>query len=61
MGFYRQLDFLVTILTSVVVFIGCTFYRALPVSVSLLISAGVFVAGLLFGRRIVVVLRAFFG
>lgn len=61
MGFYRQLDFLVTILTTVVVFIGCTFYGALPVSVSLLISAGVFVAGLLFGRRIVVVLRAFFG
>ena len=64
MGFYRQLGFLVTILTTVVVFIGCTFYGALPVSVSLLISAGVFVPGssvTLYRRHLCIVLRQMIG
>jgi hypothetical protein len=59
MGFYRQLDLLVTILTTVVVFVGCTFYGALSVKASLLIAAGVFLSGLLFGRRIAKVLEFF--
>ena len=60
MGFYQQLDFLVTILTAALVFMGCTFYLALSVTVSLLISGGVFVAGILFGRRIARVLEFLF-
>jgi hypothetical protein len=52
MHFYRQLDLLVTILTTVLVFVGCTFYIGLSIEVSLLIAAGVFVAGLRFGRGI---------
>jgi hypothetical protein len=61
MGFYRQLDYLVTTLTTLVVFVGCTFYLALPVKVSLLIAAVVFIGGLIFGRQISSVLRLFFG
>ena len=57
MGFYRQLDLLVTILVTAVVFAYCIFYGALPVTVSLLIAAGVFLAGLLFGRRIAKILE----
>jgi hypothetical protein len=52
MSFDRQVDLLVTILTTVVVFVGCTFYGALSVKVSLLIAAGVCLAGLVFGRGI---------
>jgi hypothetical protein len=52
MSFDRQLDLLVTILTTVVVFVCCTSYVALSVRISLLIAAGVFVAGLVFGRGI---------
>ncbi len=59
MGFYRQLDLLITILTTVVVFVGCTFYGALSVKSSLLIAAGVFLGGLLLGRRIAKVLEFF--
>ena len=59
MGFYRQLDWLVTILTTVVVFVGCILYGALSVNTSLLIAAGVFVGGLVFGRRIAKVLQLF--
>ena len=60
MGFYRQLDVLVTTLTSVLVFASCTFLGGLPVRISLLIAAVVFLAGLRFGRRIAEVLK-FFG
>jgi hypothetical protein len=59
MGFYRQLDFLVTTLTTVVVFVGCTFYGALSVKASLLIASGVFLGGLLLGRRIAKLLEFF--
>jgi hypothetical protein len=52
MGFDRQLDLLAAILTAVLVFVGCVFYFALSVKVSAFISTGVFLAGLVFGRRI---------
>jgi hypothetical protein len=52
MSFDRQLDLLVTILTTVVVFVGCTFYGALSVKISLLIAAAVCLAGLVFGKGI---------
>jgi hypothetical protein len=59
MSFNRQLDLLVTILTTVVVFIGCTFYGALSVKISLLIATGVCLAGLVFGRGIRKILHFF--
>jgi hypothetical protein len=59
MGFYRQLDLLVTILTTGVVFVGCIFSGAFSVEISLFIAAGVFLCGLFFGRRIVKVLEFF--
>jgi hypothetical protein len=52
MSFDRQLALLVSILTAVVVFIGCTFYFALSVKVSALIAACVLIAGLAFGRGV---------
>src|SRR6267143_7245789 len=59
MSFDRQLDLLVTILTTVVVFVGCTFYGALSVKISLLIAVGVCVAGLFFGLVIMKILDFF--
>jgi hypothetical protein len=59
MGFYRQLDFLVIILATLLVFLGCILSGALPIKASLVVAAGVFVAGLFFGRRIVKVLELF--
>jgi hypothetical protein len=59
MSFDRQLDLLASILTAVVVFIGCTFYFALSVEISLFIAAGVCLAGLAFGRGIVRILDLF--
>jgi hypothetical protein len=60
MGFYRQLDLLVTVLATLLVFASRTFLGGLPVRISLLIAAVVFLAGLRFGRRIAEVLK-FFG
>jgi hypothetical protein len=60
MGFDRQLDLLVTILTTVVVFVCCTFYLALSVKISSVIAAGVCLAGLVFGRDIRKILDFFF-
>ena len=60
LGFYRQLDLLVTVLAALLVFASCTFRGGLPVKISSLIAALVFLAGLRFGRRIAEVLR-FFG
>jgi hypothetical protein len=59
MGFYRQLDLLVTVLATLVVFASCAFLGGLPVRISLLIAAVVFLAGLRFGRRIAEVLKSF--
>jgi hypothetical protein len=46
MGFYRQLDLLVTVLTTLLVFVFCIFLGGLSAEISLLIAAGVFLAGL---------------
>jgi len=60
MDFYRQVDLLVVVVTTVGVFVGCTLYFALSTKASLLIALGVFLIGLLLGRRIAKVLE-FFG
>jgi hypothetical protein len=52
MAFDRQLDVLVAVLTAFLTFVGCVFSGALTVTSSLLIAAGVLLAGLLFGRRV---------
>ncbi|HET7106711.1 MAG TPA: hypothetical protein VFI38_07865 [Candidatus Acidoferrum sp.] len=52
MSFDRELDVLVAILVAFVGFVGCVFSGALTVASSLLIAAGVFLIGLLFGRRV---------
>ena len=52
MSFDRQLDLLVTILATIVVFVGCTFCGALSVKISVLIAGGVCLTGLVFGRGI---------
>jgi hypothetical protein len=57
MGFYRQLDLVVIVLTTLLVFVFCTFLGGLSVKISLLIAAGVFLAGLRFGRQIAKVLE----
>jgi len=59
MSFDRQLDLLVTVLTTVLVFIGCIFLGALSVKISLLIAAGVCIAGLVIGRGIGKILEFF--
>jgi len=51
MDFYRQLDLLVTIVVTVIVFGYCIFYGN-SVTASLLIAAAVFLTGLLVGRRL---------
>ncbi len=61
MSFDRQLDILVTILGTIVTFVGCVFSGDLTVTQSLLIAVGVFLAGLLFGRRIVEIALNLFG
>ena len=61
MGFDRQLDILITILATLVTFVGCVFSGALTVAQSLLIAAGVFLAGLFFGRRIAEIVVNLFG
>jgi hypothetical protein len=52
MTFDRQLDVLVAVLAAFLTFVGCVFSGALTITSSLLIAAGVFLAGLLFGRRV---------
>ncbi len=59
MSFDRQLDLLVTILTTVVVFVGCIFSGELSVKISLLVAAGVFLARLVLGRGISEILDIF--
>jgi hypothetical protein len=61
MSFNRQLDNLVTILATLVTFVGCVFSGALTVTHSLLIAAGVLLAGLFFGRRIAEIVVTLFG
>jgi hypothetical protein len=52
MSFDRQLDILMAALAGMVTVMGCIFIGGLSMNLSLLISAGVFLAGLLFGRSI---------
>jgi hypothetical protein len=52
MSFDRQLDIFVAVLTALLTFVGCVFSGALTITSSLLIAAGVFLAGLLFGRTV---------
>jgi hypothetical protein len=59
LGFYRQLDWLVTILVTLLVFAACVLSGALTIKASLLIAAGVFIVGIFIGRRIVRVLEFF--
>ena len=59
MGFYRQLDLLVTTLTAVLAFVICIFMGGLSVRVSLGVAAVVCLAGLIYGR-IAEILRFFY-
>ena len=59
MGFYKQLDWLVTILATLLVFVACILSGALTIEASLLIAAGVFLVGIFIGRRIARVLEFF--
>jgi len=59
LGFYRQLDWLVTALLTLLVFTACVLSGALTIKASLLIAAGVFLVGIFVGRRIARVLELF--
>ena len=52
MGFDRQLDVLMAALAAVVVLVGCVFWIGISFKVSLLVSALVLFAGLIFGRAV---------
>ena len=60
MGFNRQLDALMAVLAALIVFVGCAFSGALTLMQSLLISVGVFLAGLVFGRRVAEIVTSIF-
>jgi hypothetical protein len=49
MSFDRQLDILMGVLATLIAFVGCIFVIGLPIEITLLISACVFLAGLLLG------------
>jgi hypothetical protein len=61
MSYDRQLDILVAILLTVLTLVGCIFYIGISAKASLLVSAGVFLAVLFFGRRIAEVVTSLFG
>jgi uncharacterized membrane protein len=52
MGFNRQLDVLMAVLAAIVIFVGCILIIGIPVKISSIIAACVFLAGLAFGRRV---------
>jgi hypothetical protein len=60
MGFNRQLDVLMAILATLITFLGCVFSGALSLTQSLVIAAGVFLAGLIFGRRVAEIVTGIF-
>jgi hypothetical protein len=60
MGFNRQLDVLMAILAALITFVGCVFSGVLTVTQSLLIAAGVCLAGLVFGRRVAEIVTSIF-
>jgi hypothetical protein len=49
------------ILATLITFVGCVFSGVLTVTQSLLIAAGVFLAGLVFGRRVAEIVTSIFG
>ncbi len=61
MSWDRQLDILVAILLTLLTFVGCIFSFALSVKASLLVSLVVFLAALVFGRRITEVVTSLLG
>ena len=48
------------VLAALIVFVGCVFSGALTVTQSLLIAAAVFLAGLVFGRRVAEIVTSIF-
>jgi hypothetical protein len=51
MGFNRQLEVFLAIVATLITFVSCIFMIEMPLAVSVLISVGVLVGGLMFGRR----------
>jgi uncharacterized membrane protein len=60
MGFNRQLDILMAVLAAIVVFVGGIPMIGIPIKISLIISACVFLAGLVFGRRVAEIVSSVF-
>jgi uncharacterized membrane protein len=60
MGFNRQLDVLMAVLAAIVVFVGCILIIGIPVKISSIISTCVFLAGLVFGRRVAEIVSSIF-
>jgi hypothetical protein len=60
MGFNRQLDVLMAILATLITFLGCVFSGALSLTQSLVIAAGVFLAGPISGRRVAEIVTGIF-
>ncbi|MGC0774305.1 MAG: hypothetical protein WB543_15335 [Candidatus Acidiferrum sp.] len=60
MGFNRQLDVLMAFVAALVVFVGCILMIGIPIKISLLISACVFLAGVVFGRRVAEIVTSIF-
>jgi uncharacterized membrane protein len=60
MGFNRQLDVLMAVLAALVVFVGCILIIGIPIKISSLISVCVFLAGLVFGRRVAEIVTSIF-
>jgi len=61
MSFSRQVDVLVAALTALITFVGCVLYFALSVRISALVSVGVLLAGVVFGRRVFDIVANMFG
>ena len=51
MTFERQLAIFVIIAAAVLTFVACVMLGAVPIKISLLISAAILLGGLFFGRR----------
>ena len=60
MGFYRQLDALMTVLAAFITFVGCILVIGIPVKISLILAGAVLLAGLIFGRRVAEIVTSLF-
>jgi hypothetical protein len=60
MGFNRQLDILMAVLAAIVVFVGGIPMIGIPIKISLIISACVFLAGLVIGRGVAEIVSSVF-